>query len=213
MNKLENLIMLFATRMDKFGFTRTEIMKLVYLFEYYYKQTYQMSFSNTKFIRYHYGPFAFPVLEKVDELENKDYLKMDIKITYNQKNCYVYKSNNNKSYEVIMDGNVLYIADFILNKYNDMSLNELIEWSYSTPPMEEILDDEGELENLYNGRRIDMSKNKGTKKFSLDEIKEAGKRADRSSRGSNKDYYRHVLSIHQEMAPLRRRANECLEKK
>ena len=56
-----------------------------------------------------------------------------------------------------------------------------------------------------------MTQSNGVKKFDIDEIKEAGKRVDRSCRGSDEEYYDHIMSINDDLEPLRRRANKCQE--
>ena len=59
-----------------------------------------------------------------------------------------------------------------------------------------------------------MSKkdNKKVKRYSLKEIKEAGKRIDRSCKGEKEEYINHLLKIYKETKPLRRRATKCVLK-
>ncbi len=52
----------------------------------------------------------------------------------------------------------------------------------------------------------------GVLKVTKEELIEAGKRADKSSRGSDEEYYNHILKLYKEMTPYRKRANEVMLK-
>jgi len=212
MSKLEKLILLFIENKPKNEVTITEIMKLTYLFEYFYYQTYGESYTEIDFIRYHYGPYSPVVNKKIDDLTEKSYLDFGVSITPYGNQRYHYSKKQNKTFDLEIEDNVIYIVDYITQKSNLLSFEKLLDWAYSTPPMEKIIELESGDENSCNGRRLDMDINKGTKKFTIEEIKEAGSRIDRSSKGSNEDYYSHILSIQKEMEPLRRRAIDCLER-
>ena len=43
-------------------------------------------------------------------------------------------------------------------------------------------------------------------------IEEARRRLDKSSRGSDEEYYAHLLAVNEELKILRRRANSCILK-
>lgn len=52
-----------------------------------------------------------------------------------------------------------------------------------------------------------MKESKPFRKFSKAKIEEARKRLDKSSRGSDEEYYAHLLAVNEELKILRRRAN------
>jgi len=52
-----------------------------------------------------------------------------------------------------------------------------------------------------------MKKSKPFRKFSKAKIEEARRRLDKSSRGSNEEYYTHLLAVNEEFKILRRRLN------
>jgi len=57
------------------------------------------------------------------------------------------------------------------------------------------------------GEVLNMKKSKPLRKFSKAKIEEARKRLDKSSRGSDEEYYAHLLAVNEELKILRRRAN------
>jgi len=57
------------------------------------------------------------------------------------------------------------------------------------------------------GEVLNMKKSKPLRKFSKAKIEEARKRLDKLSRGSDEEYYAHLLAVNEELKILRRRAN------
>lgn len=70
--ELKSLLVYFLKRTPK-PLGRTEIMKYVYLFEYYYYQKYKKQYTNLIFERYKYGPNQSGVVEAIEDLAEEGF--------------------------------------------------------------------------------------------------------------------------------------------
>src|SRR5690625_2289579 len=68
--KVKNLLVFFLKNTSK-PLGRTEIMKYVYLFEYYYYQKYNEQYTDLTFERYKYGPNQTSVVEASVDLASE----------------------------------------------------------------------------------------------------------------------------------------------
>lgn len=197
---------------------KTEIVKMLYLFEYYHVKTFGNQYTDIIFVRYNYGPYAAAIEEELDKLIDDDIIEREI-IGYYDRTIYLHKitniSNLNKiniSYEYLLDQDKALIADKVIDELSCKSYEEMIDHVYSTPPMVKILNKERKIGFQLIGEVLNMKESRPLKKFSREKIEEARKRLDKSSRGSDEEYYAHLLKINEELKILRGRANSCFLK-
>ncbi|WP_338826256.1 hypothetical protein MTBGP_09490 [Moorella thermoacetica] len=210
--RLKSIIVFFVKNFPR-QLARTELVKLVYLFEYNHTQTFCEGFSGTKFIRHMHGPYASEIIDAVNELCNEGVLSCQEYPTIYGSTGYLYKIKDDElALEYRLDDEQETIGWYIINETRSLGYNDIIEKAYSTPPMVTIVKEEVKWGFKQIGREINMAKKKPLLKFSEEEIEEAKKRLDLSSRGSDEDYYEHYLEQFRKLEPFRRRATSCLLK-
>lgn len=212
MERLLAIISYFISNVS-YPLNKTEIMKMVYLFEYYHYQTFGYQYSDVQFIRYEYGPFAQEVYHGIDELHFSGGIKVFLYPMAGGRRAYLHEVNNmDVLREYTIDDDRKYIADEIIRELSGLSYDDLIYKVYSTPPMEKITEEEGIVGEKELRRPLDMAECKPIKKFDREKIEAARKRLDKSSKGSDQEYYANILEERKSIDYLRRRANECMVK-
>lgn len=189
--------------------SRTEIMKYVYTFEYYFAQMYGEQLTNLKFNRYYYGPNETLVLDAVLDLQTEGIVDISEYQNYYGSLSYSHKFINdsgNCSYE--LPEQAKFVASFILDKLGNESYQGVIDFAYSTPPMAEVLKEERSVGGIFLGRVLDMSKTGPIFKSTRAQKEEARKRiqSQPQERGSDEEYYSHLLTQYDSFEDTRRRA-------
>lgn len=191
----------------------TEIMKMVYLFEYYHYQTFGCQYTDIQFVRFDYGPFASEVYMGLEKLHQAGGINVYLYPMEGGRKAYLHEINNiDVLREYSIDDEIKYIADEVLNELSGLSYDDLIYRVYSTPPMAKITQEEYIVGEKELRRPLDMAECKPIKKFNKEKIEEARRRLDKSSRGTDEDYYAHLLEQKKKFDDLRGRANQCLVK-
>lgn len=211
MEKLRNLIVFFIRNFPR-PLTRTELVKLLYLFEYEQLQIQGHQYSEVTFVRDKYGPFASSILAESESLCSAGIIncnRYDI-----DSDCILYEytvSDPIKAAQYDLPEWEKGIALTLIDRTARLSLKQIKELAYSTPPMVEILKKESELGYLLLSRGINMEKGNTPKKFTKKELAAAKRRLDTSpDRGSDDEYLDAFLDTYKEFENLRRRATECL---
>lgn len=204
--KLKNLLVYFLKRTPK-PLGRTEIMKYVYLFEYYYYQKYKKQYTNLVFERYKYGPNQSGVVEAIEDLAEEGIININTYENYYGGISYSHTINKNETTYYDLEEREREIASFIVDKLGNKNYREVLDVAYNTPPMKEILEKERKCGVYLYGRVIDMSKSKPLFKLSRQARKSARERlkAQLQSRGSDVEYYSHLLEQYNNYADTRRR--------
>lgn len=206
--EIKNLVVYFLKHAPK-SLGRTEIMKYVYLFEYYYYQRYKEQYTNLVFERYKFGPNQSGVIEAIDELAQEGIINI---MTYEN-----YYGSTSYDHTMKSDFDIPYyeletkekeVASFVVDKLGNMNYRGVLDIAYETPPMKEIIEEEKKCGFQFYGRVIDMSKSKPIFKSSRQARKLARERleAQRQSRGSDEEYYSHLLEQYNNYEDTRRRA-------
>lgn len=191
---------------------KTEIVKMLYLFEYYHVQTFGEQYTELTFIRYNYGPYAQAIEIALDDLMNDGLIKREI-VEYTDRCIYLHTlCDTGKTYTDLLNEEKKLIADRVIGELSNKNYDDMIKHVYSTPPMRRILIKEERCGFTLVGEVLNMKESKPLRKFSKAKIEEARKRLDKSSRGSDEEYYAHLLAINEELKILRRRANSCILK-
>ena len=211
MEKLRNLIVFFIRNFPR-PLTRTELVKLLYLFEYEQVQIQGHQYSEVTFVRDKYGPFASSILTETEFLCSTDVIschRHDI-----DSDCILYEyviSNSIRASQYDLPGWEKGIALALINMTASLTLKQIKDLAYSTPPMDEILNEEAKLGRMLLSRRINMEKGNTPKKFTKKELAAAKRRLDTCpDRGSDEEYFAAFLDTYKEFENLRRRATECL---
>ncbi|MCL4514021.1 MAG: hypothetical protein M1379_00250 [Firmicutes bacterium] len=211
MKELRNLIMFFVRNFPR-RLGRTELVKLIYLFEYNYYQIYQCYYSNVEFRRDNYGPFAPVIIQEAEALTYEGAMAFDCYENGNGGVTYEYWVADNQLAQTFdLFGWEKELALNVIRQTEFLDLRKIKNLAYNTPPMDKILKDEEKAGVKQLRRVIDMSEHKPFVKFSAEELKAAKKRLDAEpDRGSDQEYYSELLKEFKGLETLRRRANECL---
>jgi len=188
---------------------RTEIMKYVYTFEYYFNQMYGKQFTNLKFNRYYYGPNESMLLDAVSGLQEEGIIDISEYQNYYGGLSYSHKfvmEQSEGSYD--LPNQAKFVASFILDRLGNENYEGVINFAYSTPPMVEILKEEELVGRTFLGRVLDMSKTGPVFKSTRTQKEEARRRlrAQQQERGSDEEYYSHLLNQYLTFDDTRRRA-------
>ena len=207
-NDLKALLTYFLSNSSK-CLGRSEIMKYVYTFEYYYFQMYRSQFTDLKFNRYYYGPNETILLDAVSGLQEEGIIDISEYHNYYGGLSYSHKfvmEPSDDSYD--LPDSAKFVASFIMDRLGNESYEGVINFAYSTPPMAEILKEEELVGRIFSGRVLDMSKTGPIFKSTRAQKEEARRRleAQQQERGSDNEYYSHLLTQYAEFEDTRRRA-------
>lgn len=214
MNTVEriNALITYLLRKAPRRLYRTQIVKMCYLFEYYYTQKYGRPFLEASFVRHFYGPFAVEVYRSLDHLVDTGAINEK---KYNDTFYYsLYNPPEEHTLEHTLDDEVKPIADFVVRELSSLSYHEMINYVYATPPMQEILESENATGYRTYGRRLDMNRTRDDviRRFTVKDLLAARKR--RNSQPDRGDRYSYIQETHKELCSLRKlreRANKCLD--
>lgn len=210
MEELKNLIVFFIRNFPR-SLSRTELIKLIYLFEYHHVQIYGKQYSNVEFIRYKHGPFATEILNEAGYLAHKKAILCNATWSFNFNRIYLYSINDEDAASAfLMPERECNLALSLINDVKDFNCKMLMDLAYSTPPMATIIRKEKEDEIRMDGGKINMAEAKKTKKFTKEQLAAAKERIHAvADRGADEEYYAHSVQLYEEYANLRRRANLC----
>lgn len=191
---------------DKIG--KTKLIKLIYLFEYYRVQRYGKQLTEAKFIRYKHGPFAPEIYDEVEELKNEEIISTYRHLWYNGNISVLHEIQKDEINENLNKEDRL-IADLVIEELNGLTLDEVLEKVYSTPPMKTILDKEEKQNTNCTGEVLNMSEKKDVtfniKKEKL--LKARKERKESQNKGTDEEYLKCLIKEHNNLKPLRRRVN------
>lgn len=211
MNNLAKMLIFFVHKFPR-KLTRTELVKVIYYFEYLYYQLYKKSFCNISFKRDFKGPFTWDIPETVNSLDNV--IACDAFRTYYGNVGYMhYITDENIASEVIetLPYEAYEIGQFVIEEFKDLNLDQILKVVYDTPPMEKIINEEKERGYPLYERGINMAEKKSVVfKPGREKINRAKKQLNLERRGSDEEYLEHFLRKLEALEPARRRATKCL---
>ncbi|GAF24633.1 hypothetical protein JCM19047_4552 [Bacillus sp. JCM 19047] len=208
---LDRLIVYFIKNAHR-ELGRTDLNKYVYMFEYHHHQLFGKGWSGIEFNRYYYGPNEESVISTVNTLALEGVVCVESYENYYGGLSYNHSLQQgfNGLEEYDLDSNAELIASFVVEELWNKDYKGVIDFAYSTPPMQEILSEENGGEKQL-GRILDMSKSKPVFTSTRRERLLAAKRlkARQSERGSDEEYYQHLVEQEQVLRPFRRRATNA----
>ncbi|MNM25401.1 hypothetical protein D3C81_358450 [compost metagenome] len=207
MNNLKKLIVYFLKHSPRL-LGRTDLMKYVFSFEYYYFQLKKEQYTETKFVRYHYGPNDTLVVDATLSLEKEGIVKITEgqnaygSISYQHK----YVGTIDDPYEGLPEEAEL-VACFIIDRLGKESYRGVIDFAYDIPPMRFIIEEESRGSTKFNGRVLDMDQKEKVFKSTRQQKEEARKRlkARLYSDCSSEEYYAHLMEQQDMFEDVRRR--------
>lgn len=209
MDNLKSLLIFLLKNSPK-PLGRTELMKYVYSFEYHYYQLFGKKFTDIQFIRYYYGPNDSSIVDASFELQNDGYIQIEEYINYYGGLSYSHRfvmEPMHSAYD--LPEGAQFVASFIIDRLKGETVQGVKDYSYKTPPMREILEEERVVGRTLLGRVLDMSKTGPIFKSTRQRKEEAKKRLlqREQTRGSDEQYYEHMLEQYKRYEDTRRRAN------
>ncbi|MBD7967779.1 winged helix-turn-helix domain-containing protein [Paenibacillus gallinarum] len=209
MENLKNLLVYFMKNSPRI-LGRTDLMKYVYSFEYYYFQMKKEQFTETQFIRYHYGPNDQAVIDATLSLEAEGVLLISETLNYFGKTTYQHKLTDfsNLKYCHDLPEEAEMVACFIIDRLGKEPYQGVIDFAYDTPPMRIILQEEARIGEKINGRVLNMDQNEPVFKSTRQQKKEARDRLRSRTLPSTSDeeYYKHMIEQFNNYEDVRRRA-------
>lgn len=208
MNNLKKLMVYFLENSPRM-LGRTDLMKYVYTFEYYYFQMKKEHFTETNFKRYLYGPNDSAVKTAATQLRDEGCISIYASPTSAGNISYQHKYNNYKPSDYDLPEEAELVACFIIDRLGKESYQGVIDFAYDTPPMRLILQEEEQTGNKLNGRVLDMGQTEKVFKSTRQQKEEARKRLNsrKISECSYDEYYEHVYEQFEKFEDLRRRSN------
>jgi hypothetical protein len=212
MEKLRNLILFFINNYPR-PIKRTELMKLVYLYEYEHVQIFGRQYSEVCFERYKNGPYATAVIKEANYLAYKDYIFHKKEYTYSLDTVHIYGTikESAATSECLLSKWEEELGYAIIAKTKDLTFKEIMDLTYSTPPMVKILLEEKKTGKKLYRSVINMKEHKAPYKITKERLEAAQKRLDAvPDSGSDEEYYASLLETYKKYEDLRRRAQSCL---
>lgn len=207
---LKSLIMYFVKNSHKV-LGRTELMKYIYLYEYYFFQLYGKKSTDLVFERYKFGPNQSSVVESTFQLEQEGLIAIRTYTNYYNGTSYDHHLVGDSDQESLyqLDPNAELVAGFVVDLLWNKNYRGVLDIAYNTPPMQEILEEENRVGTYIYGRVIDMSTSRPIFKSSREQRLEARKRlmAQDTAKGSDSDYYSNLVDQYKKFEDTRRRAN------
>lgn len=208
MNRIKELICYFLEN-SPHSLNKTEIVKMIYLFEYYHVQTYGAQYSDIKFIRWNYGPYSSVINDELNDLISIGLINREIIDLNEGREVYLHNlANIDIEDSFLLDDNVRYIADRVIFELSCRPYDEMINIVYSTPPMVKILREEERIGSKLLGEELDMKESGGelykTTKERL--IAARKRRLEREPRGTDEEYIKCITEEYEILEPLRREA-------
>lgn len=204
--EIKKLLVFFIKNAPK-NLGRTELMKYVYLFEYYYVQMYKQQYTDLVFERYKFGPNQSGVVEATYALESEGIINILAYENYYGSTSYDHAIEKSDAFDYDLGYKEMEVASFIVDTLGKENYRGVLDIAYDTPPMKEIIEEEKIHGFLDLGRVIDMSKSKPIFKSNRQNRRLARERleAKQQVRGSDEEYYSHLLDQYDRYEDTRRR--------
>lgn len=211
MQRLRNLI-LSIIRCSSRPLSRTEIMKLVYLFECEEVRIHGRQYSEAAFVREKYGPFSPAVLNVLDSLQSTGVLACTCHEIDTDCVLYEYRiAEERHACAFDIPERERQLACRLVDQMRSLTLREIRDVAYATDPMAAVLAAEEQAGRALLGKELDMTTIKRPQRFTEEELAAARQRlAASEDRGFDDDYAEAIAEVYEEFEELRRRAASCL---
>jgi hypothetical protein len=138
--KREKELILFLSQVVPGGITRTRLLKLLYLIDYYSKEKLKKKITNFSYDYYYYGPYSEQYILLLDVMKSEELLETTT-ITNDGNLIYSYGPVNkiSKDYSSLKLFNTSEkeIIKSVINDFARLHFNNLLEKVYNTEPIKE----------------------------------------------------------------------------
>lgn len=205
--RLEQLLAFFVAHFPR-TLTRTEIVKLVYLFEYHYTQLYGTSYCDISFARHNYGPHCAQVVQSLSYLQDQNAISILDSANYFGAPTYLHVWQGER--EPRLDRDIERIARFVIQETKHLDLQGIKGKVYGTPPMHRLLQVEAEQGYSLYGEVIDMATgSQKRRRIPISRLRVAFRSIDRTPRGVDEEYRETISREYESLRLFRKRANRC----
>jgi len=114
-------------------YSKTKIVKLLYMLDVCYSKKYKKSFTEITFKSYFYGPYSSDIEDAIELLINLGCVSVNRVQSeyYNDKEYYIFKLNSIPDFGLLKNKDKRYIQIF-LQDYLHLSLSDLLDRVYET---------------------------------------------------------------------------------
>lgn len=210
MDKLKALILYFVSNFHR-PLGRTELVKIIYYFEYSHYLFYGSQYTGVNFIRDNRGPFSWEIPDSVETLSGV--ITVQTYQTYFGSQGYKHFISDEKKameYIVSLPDYVIGLASEIIELFKYKTYSDFLEIVYTTPPMERIIQEEKHSGHKLLGRDVNMADKSALYKPGKARLKAAKQRLNLSSRGSDEEYNKNFYEQYKKYEDVRGRATKCL---
>lgn len=133
--KIKKIILLLLNRLNE-NITRTKIVKLLFLLDYVNYVNNGKKITNISYDYYYYGPYSRKIIDVIDDMKNENLLSESEHFNSNGNVYYIYSTNSEtQNPEQLLDSDETNTFEEVVKKYGHLSLKQLLEYVYSTPPI------------------------------------------------------------------------------
>lgn len=189
----------------KYPPTKTSLIKLVYLTDYYYWQLYGEQLTDCKYQLQHYGAVCFDIPDTASKMDGS---ALKIKTILYPSAYQIMYERTEKPPQTNLTTKQREILDVVIARHSGQSLPILKKAHYETEPMQNVKQ-KGERLNMNSIKRTAITKNSVQIKALQNRIS----KMKLSTSGSPEKRFAHYKSIMAAMAPTRKRANTAYLRK
>ncbi len=184
----------------KYPPTKTSLIKLVYMSDYYHWQAYGEQLTSCEYRLQRYGAVCFAISDTANEIAGKD-LKQTI-ILYPNAYQIMYERMPESNLQFDLTPEQREILDAVIERHSGQSLPVLKKVHYDTEPMQKAKQ-RGEKLDMTTIKRIPRVKDNSRIRALQNHIS----KLDRRTAGSPEERAEHYLAVMSSMALARKRAN------
>lgn len=185
--------------------TKTSLIKLVYLTDYYYWQLYGEQLTDCKYQLQHYGAVCFDIPDTASKMDGS---ALKIKTILYPSAYQIMYERTEKPTQTNLTTEQREILDVVIARHSGQSLPILKKAHYETEPMQNVKQ-KGERLNMNSIKRTAITKNSVQIKALQSHIS----KMKLTTSGSPEKRFAHYKSIMAAMAPTRKRANTAYLRK
>lgn len=116
--------------------TKTRLVKLMYLIDFFAKQELGRKISSIIYNYYYYGPYSDEIVKDIEELKSEGVIVETLGETNKGNTYHLYTLHSiSRTYSNFVDMDERKIADKVILQFGTIDFNKLIEYVYNTGPI------------------------------------------------------------------------------
>jgi uncharacterized protein YwgA len=129
--RISEIIAFILHLMGGEAYSKTKLMKLIYLLDVIQARNNKLKFSGATFRSYYYGPYSDDIEESLLFLQELGYISVNHRVGQNRNTFYHFRLKDMPRFGQLTDNEKLLIKQN-LSSLIELDLNELLEISYAT---------------------------------------------------------------------------------